>query len=323
MEAVGRERKEAASVPWRGTIEFNTSTRVDRYLAAARLISYLTFPDDLELRKAAEITLRAKLAEWYSHAFAARPEEKRKAVLLRLGPKIKDELPRALADPAEWAKDWIFNDFLEPAGGLATGAAMLADAPSLSWLAEEFTRRWFGITYIGKLVCLIGSMHQHHDSLGPSLNKAIYLLCEMDGKDKRLTANLRRLGFPAVYESSLKKAWSQFRPVAHLCAAYVVTDCVFYETELTRNFMEYWHLLPAFCAKDLAFHQFCHIARAAQRFLTSFRPHGRSEPVVPKNIMYAIPEGIFSPSHALFQFQKLTSEELSALGNYKAPKLFV
>ncbi|MGC2306416.1 hypothetical protein [Candidatus Binatus sp.] len=323
MEAIGREQKEAASVAWRGTIELNASTRVDRCLAAARLISFMTFPDDPELRKAAEITLRAKLAAWYAYAFAHRSEEKQKAVFLRLGPKMKDELPRALADPAKWAKDWIFKEFLEPAGGLATGADMLADAPSLSQLAEEFTKRWFGITYTGKLVCLIGSMHQHHDSIGPSLNKAIYLLCEMDGKDERLTANLRRLGFPAVYESSLKEAWHRFKPVAHLCAAYVVTDCVFYQAELARDFMEYWHLLPAFFAKDLAFHQFCHVARAAQRFLTSFRPHGRSEPVVPKNIMYAIPEEIFSPSQALFQFQRLTSEELTTLRNYRAPKLFV
>lgn len=323
MEAVGRERKEAASVAWKGIIEFNTLTRVDRYLAAARLISYMTFPEDPELRKAAEITLKAKLAAWYAYAFASCPEEKQKAVFLRLGPKMKDELPRALADPAKWAKDWIFNEFLEPAGGLATGAAMLADAPSLSWLAEEFTRRWFGITYTGKLVCLIGAMHQHHGSIGPSLNKAIYLMCEMDEKDERLKANLRRLGFPAANESSLKEAWSRFKPVAHLCAAYVVTDCVFYEAELARNFMEYWHLLPAFCAKDLAFHQFCHVARAAQLFLNSFRPHGRSETVVPKNIMYAIPEGIFSPSQALFEFQKLTSEELATLEKYKAPKLLV
>ena len=236
---------------------------------------------------------------------------------------MKGELSRALADPGKWAKDWIFNDFLEPAGGLVAGAAMLADAPSLSRLAKEFTKRWFGITYTGKLVCLIGSMHQHHEPLGPSLNKAIYLLCEMDGKDKRLTANLRRLGFPAVYESSLNEAWRRFKPVAHLCAAYMVTDCVFYEAELARNFMEYWHLLPAFCAKDDAFPQFCHVARAAQRFLTSFRSHGQTEPLVPKNMMYAIPERIFSPSDALFQFQKLTSEELATLEKYKAPKLFV
>jgi hypothetical protein len=202
-------------------IEFNISTRVDRHLAAVRLMSYMAFPDNPELRTAAETAFRAKLAEWYATAFPHRAEEKQKEVLLRIGPKMRDELPRALADPAKWARNWIFNDFLEPVGGIAAGAAVLADAPSASWLVKEWRRRWFAITYTGKLVCLVGSMHQHHELIGPSLKKAVYLLCEMDGKDKRVTAGLRRLGFPAVYESSLKEAWRQFKSVAHLCAAVV------------------------------------------------------------------------------------------------------
>jgi hypothetical protein len=303
-------------------IEFNISTRVDRNLAAVRLMSHMLFPDPPNSRQAAESTFRAKLAEWYATAFTHRAEEKQKEVILRIGQKMGGELPRALADPGKWATNWIFNDFLEPVGGLAAGAAVLADSPSASWLERERRRRWFGMTYTGKLACLVGSMHQHHESVGPSLNKAVYLLCELDGKDKLVTANLRWLGFPAVYESSLKEAWRQFKPVAHLCAAYVVTDCVFYAAELARSFLEYWQKPPAFYADD-AFHQFCHVARVAEVFLTTFRPRGQSEPLVPKNMINSMPDGIFSPSHALFQFQKLTGEELAALERYRAPKPFI
>jgi len=304
------------------SIDFNMSTAVDRRLAAVRLKSYIAFPNNLELRKAAETTFRTKLAEWYATAFAHRAVEKQKKVLLRLGPKMADELPRALPDPAKWARNWIFNDFLEPLGGIAAGAAVLAEAPPAGWLDEVWRRCWFGITYTGKLACLVGSMHQHHESIGPSLKKAVYLLCELDGKDNRLAANLRRLGFPSVYESSLKEAWRQYKPVAHLCAAYVVTDCVFYAAELARDFMEYWQKPPAFYADD-AFHQFCHVARAAELFLTTFRPHGQSEPLVPKNMIYSLPQGIFNPSHALFQFPKLTTQELAILEKYRAPKAFI
>ncbi len=320
MESAGDEQSKAVIAPGSGTIEFDISTRVDRHLAAVRLRSYIAFPDEPKLREAAETTFRARLAEFYSAAFAHRSEEKQKEVLLRLLPKMPDELPRALADPAKWAKNRIFNDFLEPFGGLAAGAAALAHAPSWSWLEKEWRKRWFGITYTGKLVCLVGSMHQHHESIGPSLKKAIYLLCEMDGKNKQLSSNLRRLGLPAVYDSSLKAAWRQFKPVAHLCAAYVVTDCVFYADELDRNFIEYWHLEPAFCADDKAFHQFWHVARTAELFLTTFRPHGQSEPLVPRNMIYSMPAANFCPSDGAFQFQRLTSEELAALGKYRAPK---
>jgi hypothetical protein len=166
-------------------------------------------------------------------------------------------------------------------------------------------------------------MHQHHQSIGPSLNKAVYWLCQMDGKDKRVTAGLKRLGFPAVYESSLKEAWRQFKSVAHLCAAFVVTDSVFYATELDRDFMEYWQRPPAFYAVDDAFHQFCHVARAAELFLTSFRPHGQSLPLVPKSMIYSIPEKIFDSEHGIFRFGKLTPEELATLDKYRAPKAFI
>lgn len=304
------------------TIQFKISTRVDRHLAAIRLISYMAFPGDPELRLAAETAFATKLAEWYTRAFTHQAEEKQKEVLLRIGPRMGDELPQALADPANWAKNWILNDFLETVGGIAAGAAVLADAPSARWLDDERRRRWFAITYTGKLVVLVCSMYQHHQSIGPSLKKAIYLLCEMDGKDKRVTAGLRRLGFPAVYESSLKDAWRQFKPVAHLCAAYMVTDSHFYAAELARDFMEYWQRPPAIYA-DNAFVNFCHIARAAERFLSSFHPHGQSEPLVPKNMIYSMPEGIFSPSHPLIPFPKLTSQQLDILDKYRAPKAFV
>jgi hypothetical protein len=131
-------------------------------------MSYMTFPDDAGLRTAAETTFRVKLAEWYTMAFTQRAEEKQRAVFLRIGPKMRDELPRALADPGKWARNWILDDFLKSVGGIVGGAAVLADAPSSKWFEEERRRRWFALTYTGKLVVLLAAMHQHHESVGPS-----------------------------------------------------------------------------------------------------------------------------------------------------------
>lgn len=65
---------------------------------------------------------------------------------------------------------------------------MLADAPAAKWFEEERRRRWFAMAYTGKLVVLLAAMHQHHESVGPSLKKAVFLLRKMDGEDKRVTA---------------------------------------------------------------------------------------------------------------------------------------
>jgi hypothetical protein len=148
------------------------------------------------------------------------------------------------------------------------------------------------------------------------------LLRKRDGEDKRVTAGLKSLGFPAVYESSLKEAWRRFKPVAHLCAAYVISDCAFYEAELARDFCEYWQKPPAIYY-DSAFTNFCHVARAAEKILTILCPHGQREPLVPKDVLYSMPQEIFSPSETLFRFPELTSQQLATLEEYRAPKVFV
>jgi hypothetical protein len=58
------------------TIEIEVSGRIARHLASVRLMSYVVFPDSLDLRSASEVTFRTKLAEWYSGVFA---EEKKEA----------------------------------------------------------------------------------------------------------------------------------------------------------------------------------------------------------------------------------------------------
>jgi hypothetical protein len=44
------------------TIEIDVSERIARHLAAIRLMSYMSFPDDAKLRAAAEVTFRTILA---------------------------------------------------------------------------------------------------------------------------------------------------------------------------------------------------------------------------------------------------------------------
>ncbi len=304
------------------TIEIEVSDRIARHLASVRLMSYMIFPDNLDLRTASEVTSRTKLADWYSGVFA---EEKKKAqtrVLSGVEFKSAEERARALADPSAWVRDKLFDDFLKPLGGVIGGAIALTDSPSADALMQEWTRRWFGIVYTGKLVCLIFSINEHHPQFGASLNKAIYVLRETDGKDEERNAGLRQFGFPSVYESSLKEAWRQFKPVAHLCAAYVTTESHYYEDELSRDFMEYWLKPPALYQDDV-FGTFCRVARSVEQFVTTFRPHGRRQALISKDEIYSLPEKIFEPKASPLSARKLTDDEMAALKTYRAPKQYV
>src|SRR3984893_2865189 len=132
------------------TIEIDTSERIQRHLAAVRLMSYMVFPDDPGLRAASENTFRTKLADWYSQPFTKQEEHAQRQVLLRIGPKLGDELPRALADPSKWMRNRLFNDFLEPLGGAIGAALALTESPSAGELEREWTGRWWAIVYAGK-----------------------------------------------------------------------------------------------------------------------------------------------------------------------------
>jgi hypothetical protein len=282
-------------------------------------MSYMVFPDGAQLRASAEITFRTILADWYSTIFAEQNKQAQARLIRRIGSKLGDDLPRARTNPSEWIRNRIFNDFLRPAGGVSESALLLTTSPSAAELSNEWTRRWWPIVYTGKLLALIGSIHQHHREVGARVNKAIHILCKTEGDDEQLTAAFRQSGFPGVYESSLKKAWAKFRPVAHLCAAYVTTETHFYEEQLSRDFWEYWKEPPAFY-NDEVFGIFCLIAKSVERFATSFYPRAQLKPLIPSEEIFALRDEFSEPSLALPGFRPLTNVELAALNTYRAPK---
>jgi hypothetical protein len=285
-------------------------------------MSYMVFPDDVDRRTGAEITFRTVLADWYSDRFAKlKKGEQRRAVRQICEKRGADSVPE-ISDPAEWMREQIFSKFLRPASGISRAALLLAISPSAEELAREWTNRWWSIVYAGKLLCLIGSIAQHYPNAGASLNKAIDILCRTEGNDKERMKSFRSCGFPAVYESSLKKAWSRFKPVAHLCAAYVTTETHFYEQEISRDFWEYWEQPPAFY-DDEVFAAFCVLAKSAEKFATAFLPRGQRQALISKEQMFSLPDEIFKPGASLPPFRKLTDEEAAALANYRAPKRVV
>ncbi len=296
-------------------IEIDVSDRVARHLAAVRLMSYMVFPDDAKLRAAAEITFRTILADWYSSRFAEQGRGAQEKFVRELDTKLGEEAPQALANPAVWVRYRVFGVFLRPVGGTLNAALALTSSPSAEELSREWTRRWWSIVYTGKLLALIGSIDQHHREVGASVNKAIHILCQTEGGE-------HMPGFAGVYESSLKKAWAKFRPVAHLCAAYVTTETHCYEEQISSDFSEYWKEPPAFY-DDGVFQTFGLLAKSAERFATSFFPRAQRQPLIPREEIFSLPDETFKPGTRFPCFRALTEEENAALKTYRAPKQFI
>ncbi len=303
-------------------IEIDVSARADRHLEAVRLMSYMLFPDDVKLRLADEITLRFITADWCSSRFAKEDRREQSRVIRRIGPRLGTDLARALADPAAWMKREILDYVLSPVGGIYDAAPQLTMSPSAEELDREWTNRWWSIVYTGKLIELIGSIDQHDPRAEASLNKAIHILCQTEGNGKHLKVKLRQRGFPGVYESSLKKAWRRFKPVAHLCAAYVITQTRYHEVQPDEEFWECWKEPPVFY-KNLPFLVFCLVAKWVETFATSFFPRDQRKPLIAKEEIFALPKEILDlvPPHC--PFRMLTEEEVAALNTYQAPKHWV
>jgi hypothetical protein len=215
------------------------------------------------------------------------------------------------------------TEILKPIGGGFDVALALADSPSAEVMNQEWTRRWFAIFATGRLVSLVGSIHEHSTDIDASLNKAIYVLCQTAGECKGLKDILKVLGLPTIYESSFKKAWRVFKPVAHLCAAYVDTEAYYNQQHPAQDIMEYW-LRPPALYDDGMFSVFCVVAKSVELIITSFRPHGQRQSLVSTEEIFSLPDRILQPN-LIFStsFRELDEQELGALKEYRAPKFSV
>lgn len=298
---------------------------IRRYLAAGQIMSHMYFPDNAELCNASEIIFRAKFAEWWSDQVVELGEEKQKQIILAGGSKFREELPSFLADPRAWTRRWMFDNYLRRFGGAIGAMFALKDSPSEQALEEDRMRRWFGVVFTGRLILLIGSINQQTRS-GASLNKAIHVASETDGNNTDIKALLKLYNHPGIYDSSLKKTWRTFKPVAHLCGAYLITELLYrggqFFRDIFRDFTQYRDKPPALY-QFTAFSMFCTYAKFIDEFVTSFRPHGQRDALISKEEIFSL-DSILGPQ-LLFQlsFPTLNDEERASLKRYQAPKSFV
>ena len=85
-----------------------------------------------------------------------------------------------------------------------------------------------------------------------------------------------------------------FKPVAHLCAAYVDTEAFYNQQHPAQDFTEYW-LRPPALYDDEMFSVFCAVAKSVELFITAFRPRGWRQSLVSSGEIFSLPGRIFHP----------------------------
>lgn len=306
--------------------KITTYQLIERHLAAGHLMSRMFFPDNTELCRANEIIFRTNFADWWSAQVAQLgKEELQRRIILAAGSGLGGQVPSAIEDPCAWVRRSIFDNYLGPFGGAIGAALALKDSPSEQALERDWMRRWFGVVLTGRLILLVGSINQH-TRIGASFNKAIHVARETDGNDNAIKALLKELDYPGIYDSSLKKAWRTFKPVAHLCWAHVITELRYRGGKLFRDvfrdFAKYCQH-PVLLEQFTAFSMYCTFGRFIEEFVTSFRPHGQRDPLISTEEIYSLDRNFGLKLVFKLSFPPLIEEEIAALGNYKAPKSLV
>jgi hypothetical protein len=296
-------------------VDLNVSDHARRRLAQLRVMCTMTFPDDPKLRAGSEIAYWTQFAALFSDGVAKQDQPAPSPIICPIRANLDSEPVSELADSGTRTRRRFLASLLAPYGGRHDAILQLADTPSVDELNREWAARWWDIFYTGKALSLIGSIHRYHAKMGASLNKAIFILRETE-------ARRPMRGFRQLCESNLNKAWTRFRPVAHLCAAYFQTECDHYKEEMARDFGEYWEKPPALF-DDVVFQKFLLLAKAAEDFATTYCPRGRQQPLISREEIFALPEGVIDPACVLPEFEPLTEAEFAALDRYRAPQQLV
>ncbi len=173
-----------------------------------------------------------------------------------LGTRDRDDEPEARVQVKGWFRH---------AGGFKTASESQPYSKQQNDLLHQIPK----ILNVDMALDLVWAMDAHHQGTlpgGASLNKALAIL-----RDPRWRV--------PISETSLRTAWSRYKPVAHLCAAF---SLAFRQAELEDPDELDEQMKSAYVEQlDVTLS----VAAAYQRFAIGFKPHGQDQPLLdPKEI---------------------------------------
>lgn len=181
------------------------------------------------------------------------------------------------------------------------GLAGLTEAPGTNHFkkrGKQITKDWFSVFYLSWTLARLVKVFPN-DGKKVSVNKVIHIALEQ--KDCHPLCHGNR--------DSLRKAWSEFKPVAHLCTAYILTQIALKDSKVNNPTMKVLKNLDVFFGFAVYF----------QGFLTSLKPSNSKLPsLISLDDMWFIPE-----RHGIEQLEPpldpLTEAEDEAYRGYKSP----
>lgn len=239
---------------------------------------------DLDLGDPAGLDLRA----------GAGPSQARSTAALRLAATM------AWPDDAgRRAEHWerVEAKALPPLG--AEGAGVDAAVAAVLALMAEKAPSWY---IAGSVVHLVRTMAQYHPDIrgGPSVGKAMALL-------ERFTEGPAK----PPDRQALRATWTAFKPVAHLCAAFVSLL-----NEVRRRPDEEQDALAGALFFDMLGILLA-LGRDYQAFATAYRAPGRQAPLLAADAIWTVPARLALPS-AKVQTAPFSARTLAALKDYRA-----
>lgn len=182
---------------------------------------------------------------------------------------------------------------------LAGGDKTLLTSASHEELWHEFKEYQVRGVLAGQMLYRIMQMaNEDKQSFFPSVKKAIFLVDNFDRK------KLKELDI-SINANYLKKYWMRYKPVIHIWAAYI-----FWKTNGNKREFN-------FRGSEGGLYKFLAISEVFREFGESFIPHGQKIPLLNADEMWKQhPDQIEIKTS--FTLPKLSNEERSALGKYRA-----
>ena len=292
----------------------DVSSEFERMICAVRFMSVMTWPNDEEIWHAAEANFTTWLIDQTAKYIKDHETTLKREIsgsyrsVRKLAPDNFPPLKHL--DLAQSWREMMGDEFLEPLGGLE----LILDSPSRITFETVMNSRIFQIGIAGDILLLMAAIDRHHQDDtrgGASVKKAVHILLQRNKLEEYITLNrqFKESGYPTLNRTSINAAWREFKPSAHLCAAYCVCKDIYTES---------WDQLPSLFDEDV-FWTFGTIAKDLELFATNFVPrHGSGRPLVPASEMNVLPDDLFESDEV--SHGPLESEDLEALKTYRAPK---
>lgn len=181
------------------------------------------------------------------------------------------------------------------------GLAGLADAPNTDHQlkrGKKITKNWFSVFYIAWTLARLSKIYPERGK-AVSVNKAVHVALERKDRHPLIHGN----------RDNLRKAWSEFKPVAHLCAAYVLTQTALDEPTPKDPAMKLLENLDVFFGFAVYF----------QDFLTGLKPsHSQLSNLIALEDIWSVPESLGTEPLEP-PLDPLTEAEAEAYKDYKSP----